>query len=63
MFSHHDRRDFLRVASAGAIAGLGDLAFLSKLRPVTAEETKLDPKLVRLGRNYWRRSGRESKKD
>ena len=49
MFSHHDRRDFLRVASAGAIAGLGDLAFLSQLRPVTAEETKLDPKLVRLG--------------
>jgi hypothetical protein len=48
MRSHHDRRDFLRLASAGAVAGLGDLAFLSKLRPVTADETKLDPNLVRL---------------
>ncbi len=48
MLNSPDRRDFLRVASAGAIAGLGDLAFLSKLQPVTADETKLDPKLVRL---------------
>src|SRR5262249_25394120 len=29
-------------------AALGDLAFLSKLRPVHADEAKLDPKLVRL---------------
>ncbi len=27
--------------------GLGDLAFLSRLRPVSAEEAKLDPKAVR----------------
>jgi hypothetical protein len=48
MFTQPDRRHFLRVASAGALVGLGDLGFLSKLRPVSADETKLDPKLVRL---------------
>lgn len=42
------RRDFLQTAAAGTLLGLGDLAFLSKLRPVTADEAKLDPKLVRL---------------
>src|ERR1700721_3177130 len=30
------RRDFMRTAAAGSIAGLGDLAFLSRLQPVTA---------------------------
>jgi hypothetical protein len=45
------RRDFIRTAAAGSIAGLGDLAFLSRLRPVTAEESRLDPKLVRLDSN------------
>jgi hypothetical protein len=48
MSTQPDRRHFLRAASAGALVGLGDLGFLSKLRPVSAEEIKLDPKLVRL---------------
>jgi hypothetical protein len=43
-----DRRDFLRTAAATSLVGLGDLAFLSRLRPVTADESKLDPKLVQL---------------
>jgi len=42
------RRHFLKTAAAGTLLGLGDLAFLSKLRPVSADEAKLDPKLVRL---------------
>ena len=38
------RRGFLRAAAAGgALAGLGDLGFISKLRPVGAAEAKLDP--------------------
>ena len=48
MSMQQDRRHFLRTASAGALLGLGDLAFLSKLRPLSAQETKLDPNLVRL---------------
>jgi hypothetical protein len=45
-----DRRRFLQTAAAGGAAlGLGDLAFLSRLRPVSAEEAALDPKVVRLG--------------
>ncbi len=44
-----DRRRFLRPSAAGAtLAGLGDLGFLSRLRPVSADEAKLDPKVVRL---------------
>lgn len=43
-----NRRDFLRLAAAGSLSGLGDLTFLSRLRPLRAEDTKLDPKLVRL---------------
>src|SRR5438067_2261279 len=46
-----DRRDFLRTAAAGSLAGLGDLAFLSRLRPVTADESRIDPKLVQLHSN------------
>ncbi len=43
------RRRFLQTAAAGgALAGLGDLGFLSGLRPVSAAEAKLDPKRVRL---------------
>ena len=30
------------------MAGLGDLGFLSGLRPISADEAKLDPKVVRL---------------
>ena len=44
-----DRRRFLKTAAAGgALMGLGDLAFLSRLRPVSAEEARLDPQVVRL---------------
>jgi len=43
------RRDFLANGmAAGALLSLGDLGFLSNLRPVTAAETQLDPKTVRL---------------
>ena len=43
------RRHFLRATAAvGSLAAVGDLAFLSQLRPVRADEAKLDPKLVRL---------------
>jgi hypothetical protein len=51
MSSRPDRRNFIRAAAAGSLAGLGDLAFLSRLRPVSAEESRLDPKLVRLEPN------------
>ena len=44
-----DRRRFLRAsATGGALLGLGDLSFLSRLRPVSADEATLDPKVVRL---------------
>src|SRR3954463_16541798 len=44
-----DRRHFLRASAAGgALLGLGDLGFLSQLRPVSADEAALDPKVVRL---------------
>ena len=45
--THTSRRDFLRTAAAGgALLGLGDLAFLSRLRPVSASEAKLDTNVV-----------------
>jgi hypothetical protein len=44
-----DRRGFLRAsATGGALVGLGDLSFLSRLRPVSADEATLDPNVVRL---------------
>src|ERR1051325_6394927 len=44
-----NRRSFVKfAASAGALAGLGDLGFLSQLRPVSAAEAKLEPRMVRL---------------
>jgi hypothetical protein len=44
-----NRRSFFRsAAGAGSLVALGDLAFLSKLRPVSAQEAQLDPKTVRL---------------
>jgi hypothetical protein len=44
-----DRRRFLRASAVGAsLASLGDLGFLSRLRPVSADEAALDPKVVRL---------------
>jgi hypothetical protein len=47
--SSSNRRRFLQSAAAGgALLGLGDLGFLSRLGPVSAAEARLDPKLVRL---------------
>ena len=43
-----DRRRFLQATLAGSMVGLGDMAFLSRLRPVSADEATLDPKVVRL---------------
>lgn len=41
------RRGFLRTAAgAGAVLGLGELAFLPRLRPVSAAETQLPPHAV-----------------
>jgi hypothetical protein len=46
--SHNTRRRFLQSAAAGgALAGLGDLGFLSRLPRVSAAETALDSKAVR----------------
>jgi len=48
---HHgsSRRRFLKsAATTGAIAGLGDLSFLTQLRSVSAEEAKPQPKGVQL---------------
>src|SRR6185436_18682970 len=42
------RRNFLKTAATtGALLGVGDLSFLSRLQPVSAAEAKLDPKIVR----------------
>jgi hypothetical protein len=49
MFDKISRRDVLKAgASTGAIMGLGDLGFLSRLQPVSAAEAKLAPNKVRL---------------
>jgi hypothetical protein len=49
MLARYPRREFLQTAAAGgALLGLGDLSFLIQLRPVSADEAKPDPKLVRL---------------
>ncbi len=48
MFPHTTRRSFLQSSAiGGALAGLGDLGFLSKLQPVAAAESQLDPNVVR----------------
>src|SRR5438874_10009113 len=42
------RRHFLKTAAGtGALLGLGDLGFLSQLRPVSAADAKLEPDIVR----------------
>lgn len=44
-----NRRTFLGASVAGgAVVGLGDLGFLSRLGPVSAAEAFFDPKIVRL---------------
>jgi hypothetical protein len=49
MFGKISRRDVLKTgATTGAILGLGDLAFLSRLSLVSAAEATLDPKIVQL---------------
>lgn len=49
MDSRTDRRRFLKTTAAGgAVLGLGDLGFLSRLRPVTGAEARLSPDAVRL---------------
>lgn len=42
------RRTFLQTVGLGTMAGLCDLSFLSRLAPVSAAESALDPKVVRL---------------
>ncbi len=47
MFSPLTRRDFInRAATAGTLVGLGDFAFLSRLRPVSAKDAKVQPAMV-----------------
>ncbi len=48
MFQHASRRSFLQAGAAGALLGLGDLSFLSRLRPVSAEEANVNPNVVQL---------------
>ncbi len=49
MFARTSRRHFLQnTAAVGAAAGLGDLAFLTRLAPVSAAEAQSDPNMVRL---------------
>lgn len=49
MFNRNSRRHFLRTAAVGgALTGLGDLGFLTRLNSVCAEDAKLDPNVVRL---------------
>lgn len=45
MTDRFDRRDVLKT---GAAVGLGGLGFLNQLPPLSADDTKVDPKVVRL---------------
>ena len=48
MSAVRSRRRFLEATAAGgALVGLGDLSFLTQLRPVSADEAELDPRIVR----------------
>ncbi|HEX3727441.1 MAG TPA: hypothetical protein VHV08_14405, partial [Pirellulales bacterium] len=48
-FQNSSRRRFLRNSAAvAATAAVGDLAFLSRLKPVSAAEAQTDPNIVRL---------------
>src|SRR5437763_553741 len=42
------RRGFLQTAAGASLLGLGDLGFLSTLPRVSADDARLDPKLVRI---------------
>src|SRR5262245_58976489 len=49
MFAKLTRRDFVAgTARAGALAAVGDLAFLHNLAPVSADEARLTPGKVHL---------------
>src|SRR5262245_19895548 len=48
MATHANRRQFLRTASIGGLVGLSDLGFLGRLPPVSAQEARLDGKVVEL---------------
>ncbi len=48
MFGSSRRRFLQNAAVAGAAAGLGDLSFLTNLKPVSAAEAAPNPQLVRL---------------
>src|SRR5436309_11144115 len=50
MSARHDRRSFLKTAAeTGAVVGLTNVGFLSRLGSVSAAEAKLDPNKVRFG--------------
>jgi len=49
MFNPTSRRGFLQAGGVGALAAATDLSFISKLRPVTAAEAQIDPKVVQFG--------------
>jgi hypothetical protein len=42
------RRDFIKTLGWGAMAGMCDMSFMSRLSPVSAAEANLDPKVVQL---------------
>src|SRR5690242_8796483 len=48
MFGRISRREVLKSGAAGALVGIGDLGFLSRLGPVSAAQAKLAPSTVRL---------------
>jgi hypothetical protein len=48
MYPNHRRTFLKQSAAAGALASLGDLTFLTSLRPVSAAEANLDKKTLRL---------------
>jgi len=48
MFDKLSRRDLLKSGVTGALLGLGDVGFLSRLSPISAAETKLEPNALRM---------------
>lgn len=48
MFTDSTRREFTKNAAGAALLGLDGLGFLGRVPAVSAQEAKLDPKLVRL---------------
>ena len=48
MTLHANRRRFLHTAAVGSFFGLTDIGFLGRLPAVSADDAKIDPKVVRL---------------